>query len=64
MDDWGFGFWVVPVAILAALSYLTARHFKSDQTPVAKTAYRFLVASSCFGLGLIGILVIIHLFKA
>ena len=31
MDDWGFGFWVVPVALSAALCYMAAEGFKSDQ---------------------------------
>ena len=61
MDDWGFGFWVVPAALSSALCYLAAKSFESGQSRAAKAAHRFLLVASWTGLGLVGILVVLHL---
>ena len=61
MDDWGFGFWVVPVAISTALCYLAAKHLESGQSRVAKAVHRLLLVCGWTGLGGVWILVIIHL---
>jgi hypothetical protein len=61
MDDWGFGFWVVPAALLAALCHVAAEGFKSDRSRAAKAAHRFLLVMSWIGFGSVGLLVVLHL---
>jgi hypothetical protein len=61
MDEWGFGIWVVPVALSAALCYVAATHFESGRSRMAKAVHRFLLGYSWIGLGLVTILVIMHL---
>ena len=61
MDDWGFGIWVVPVALWAALCYLSAQHFKSGRSRQARAFLVALLTASWIGLGLVAVLVAIHL---
>jgi hypothetical protein len=61
MDDWGFGIWVVPVALLAALCFVGANHFESGQSPVTKVVRCALSAGSWIGVILTMVLVLLHL---
>ena len=61
MDDWGFGVWVVPAGLSAALCYLSAQQFKSGRSRQARAFHLALLTASWIGLGLVAVLVTIHL---
>jgi hypothetical protein len=63
MDDWGFGIWVVPVALSAALCYAGADYFASNQSTLARSFHLFLVVCSRIGLRVTAALVTMHLFS-
>jgi hypothetical protein len=51
----------VPVALSAALCYLSAQHFKSGRSRQARAFLVALLTASWIGLGLVAVLVAIHL---
>ena len=61
MDDWGFGIWVVPIALLAALCFAGAEHIKWGESTVARASHLFLLVCSWIGLGVTATLVTMHL---
>jgi hypothetical protein len=63
MDDWGFGIWVVPVALAAALCFAGAEHFASSQSTVTKASHLVLRVCSWIALGVTAALVTMHLFS-
>ena len=61
MDDWGFGIWVVPIALSAALCFAVADQFVSSHTAVTRVFHYFWLVFGWLGLTSTLVLVTMHL---
>jgi hypothetical protein len=63
MDDWGFGIWVVPIALSAALCFAVADQFPSGRSVLTRVFHYFWLVFGWLGLAATLVLMTTHLVR-